>query len=85
MNLHAYNVPLHNHPNDGAFRGRGAPVECPRCILEHGAPAMAEALRILVAADNCNYCAKLMRSEGLFDAARRAMAKAGVPLCRKGA
>jgi len=27
----------------------------------------------------------MMRSEGLFDAARTAMAKAGVPLCRKGA
>ena len=34
-----------------------------------------QALAALVAADNCNYDRDIMRSQGLFDAARQALAE----------
>lgn len=39
------------------------------------APAMLEALRKLVAADNCNYSREAMRHEGYFAAARAILAR----------
>lgn len=68
-------IPLHHHPNDGGYHG-----ECKRCMMERAAPALVAALHDLVAADNCNYCAETMRREGYFDAARKALADAGVSL-----
>jgi len=44
---------------------------------------LLEALRTLVAANNCNYSREAMRYEGLFDAAQRAVCAADRELGRK--
>ena len=54
-------------------------------MTESTARWLLEALRDLVAADNCNYSREAMRYEGLFDAARRAVRAADRELGRKGA
>lgn len=53
-----------------------AAVESVRRVepLLRAAPAMLAALERLISADNCNYLAHSMRREGLFDAARAAVA-----------
>ena len=38
-------TPEHNHFADGIFRGVGSYDPCKRCIMEHAAPDMLEALR----------------------------------------
>lgn len=45
-------------------------------VLEAAVPELLTALEKLIAADNCNYNVATMRSEGYFDAARAAVAKA---------
>jgi hypothetical protein len=63
--------PQHNHyPNEG-YR-----MDCPRCILNAASPKLLDALKALVAADNCNYMTETMRYEGLFDKAREAIQEA---------
>ena len=41
-------APEHNHFADGVFRGKGSDNPCARCILEHAAPRMYDALRLFV-------------------------------------
>jgi hypothetical protein len=53
-------------------------AEANACLVWHAVnnhAALVEALERLVAADNCNYERDMMRSEGLFDAARAALAR----------
>ena len=38
-------TPEHNHFADGIFRGVGSYDPCKRCIMEHAAPDMLEALK----------------------------------------
>lgn len=38
-------TPEHNHFADGIFRGVGSYDPCKRCIMEHAAPDMYEALK----------------------------------------
>ena len=40
-------APEHNHFADGVFRGKGSDNPCARCILEHAAPRMYDALRAI--------------------------------------
>jgi len=40
-------APEHNHFADGVFRGKGTDNPCARCILEHAAPRMYDALRAI--------------------------------------
>jgi hypothetical protein len=40
-------------------------------------PTVSDALRALVAANNCNYDREAMRSEGLFTNAEKALARIG--------
>lgn len=41
---------LHHHFNDGIFRGVNSATPCARCIMEHAAPEMLEALKLLQSA-----------------------------------
>jgi hypothetical protein len=41
------NQELHNHPQDGIFRGIGSAEPCKRCIMAHAAPDLLEALETL--------------------------------------
>ena len=46
-------TPLHHHFQDGIFRGKNSPEPCARCILEHAAPELLEALKKIVAWHDC--------------------------------